>query len=500
MNFILPAIRTTLMWIIGILIPSISVSAVTFDIEYLDPPSSNQGFYSTSAPHENATGNPGKTLGEQRRFAFETILDRLSKTLSSSVPIHIEVRFSQMGGSLFSATIATAGPEWLTLNFPGAPEQNILYPTALANKLANKDFSDAQSGIADISMVINESIDGSALGNSTFYYGIDGQPTSSDIDFSTVVIHELLHGLGFLSVVDLFTGHKFGCDATYCKTNDYGDVYSSLIARDVNGSLKPLFDMTQQERLAAVSAEEQLVFIGDATREIATNLISGTRLNLPLVYSPSPVQVGSSLSHASNTLSPKSLMAPNYSGPLAMSKLDLAMLSDMGWGAAADLEVSLSETAAGVINITLANQGASTSGVQIIVNTSAGQFTNSSQVNCANMSSSGLNCSLDSLAAGQIVTFAVSINNAAPGTTIASEVTSDDIDIAPSNNAASIISTLDTTATSINANGTSNTTPTLSTSNTMTPQIIVRDNGGSLNPLFLLATMTLLLGRVRRSR
>jgi hypothetical protein len=103
----------------------------------------------------------------------------------------------------FSAILGSAGPTAVIRDFPGAPLTNTWYPIALANALAGSDLN---GSTPEIQAVFNSDVDNSSvLGSTDWYYGLDGNP-GNDIDLLTVFLHELAHGLGFSSLVNLNTG------------------------------------------------------------------------------------------------------------------------------------------------------------------------------------------------------------------------------------------------------------------------------------------------------
>ncbi|TAG08455.1 MAG: hypothetical protein EAZ42_10650, partial [Verrucomicrobia bacterium] len=125
-----------------------------------------------------------------------------------------------------AGTLAAAGPEDIEQNFSGAPLANRWYPIALANSLAG---SDLQPSRADISMTINSGAD--------YYYGFDSGGTPPQANFIDVVLHELAHGLGFLSYLNPNDGSF---------PSGVSDVFSNLI-----------FDVSQNARWPAMSATQR---------------------------------------------------------------------------------------------------------------------------------------------------------------------------------------------------------------------------------------------------
>lgn len=422
--------------------PHGALSQVIFDVEYTD--SANFGFNDTT-PVSTEGQNSATTLGAQRKQALEFSLDQFAHILHSDIPIHIEAGFDNYGGDSRSATLASAGPEWFNFNFRNAPFTDIAYPSALANKLSGLDLSDANSGISDIILSINADIDGSALGSSTFYYGLDANIPSLDIDFVTVISHELIHGLGFLSAIDPLTGHKFGCDSSSCRTNEVGDVYSTFLARIVAGQPSNLLDMTQSDRLSAVTAENQVVWTGSKAQAASASLSSGTINGMPTIYTPNPLEAGSSLSHTDFAIQATELMQAAYSGFLTTTPVNLAMLSDLGWGDTADLEVTIRVTetsadSASVVATVINNASSQLSDLNLSLVNDQGTISYQGQDNnlsCGTNGNQTLNCTLSSLAAQQLYQAAFTVNRSSSNTqpvSLYASIGANVLDTSPENN------------------------------------------------------------------
>lgn len=429
-----------------------ALANVEFEVEYQDTAST--GFLATT-PVTPVGGNQGTTLGEQRRIALEHALGEFAERLSSSVPIHIQARFQNLGGSSSSAILASAGPEWFNYNFKNAPARNIAYPSALANKLSGMDLSDQSKGIADVNLTINADIDGAALGNSTYYYGLDGRSPRFDIDFITVITHELIHGLGFLSAIDPLTGHKFGCSQASCRTNDIGDIFSTFLARQTQASQTPtpLLNMTQSQRLAAVTANGQIIWTGNFAQAQSTNFLTGLISDAPKIYAPSPLELGSSLSHTDLSLSPAELMQPSYSGSMGLSYLSLAMLADLGWGTAGDLKITLRElepytpsngTRANRVLASVSHAQPTTStlnGIEVLFSILQGSLTVEDSQGadlCSKISSLKVRCQLSSLLPAQITDITLRVQDAA-SSKVTAVITGNLLELEPSDNTVQLV-------------------------------------------------------------
>ncbi len=109
--------------------------------------------------------------------------ERWSNHLLITVPVKVNVFIINTPLIPFSGLTLANGVK----NFPNAPEQNISYVTALANQIAGTELNPGQY---DMDIYFNL--------NSSFYYG-DGNPPFNQIDFITLAMHEIGHGLGFYS-------------------------------------------------------------------------------------------------------------------------------------------------------------------------------------------------------------------------------------------------------------------------------------------------------------
>jgi hypothetical protein len=263
-------------------------------------------------------GNPGTTLGAQRLNAFEHAANIWGMALTSGVVIDVEATMDPLTCSASSATLGQASPTSVARDFPGALFSNTWYPLALANKLAGSDIAPASS---DITAQFNSSIGTTCALPLGWYYGLDSNAPGGTFDFVTVVLHELGHGLGFATFINDATGAEFmnRPDAFERNLFDDGVAWTS---------------MSNGERQASAIHTGHLVWTGPAVLANAGFLVSGRDgSGNVLMFSPNPVQPGSSVSHWDTSLSPDQLMEPMYTTPNHEPSLALFALSDVGWGA-----------------------------------------------------------------------------------------------------------------------------------------------------------------------
>jgi len=158
------------------------------------------------------------------------------------------------------------------------------------------------------------------LAGVNWYYGLDGKPAGNELDFVSVVLHELTHGLGFLSTVNFSDGSLF---------MGYSDAYSHHLEDHSNGLTWP--EMSNSERLYSTT-DSDLHWTGPFVVDQAYLLSGGVNADGHVsMFSPNPVQVGSSVSHWSTSLTPNELMEPHYSGANHNFGLAAPALWDIGW-------------------------------------------------------------------------------------------------------------------------------------------------------------------------
>ena len=303
-------------------VSSSAVGAVTVTIKNNDLP--GVGFNDTS-PRSPVGGNSGTTLGQQRFNALQHAANIWGAVLTSNTPIVIGATWDSLPCEATGGTLASAGSNSGTRNFPGATFSNTWYPVALANALSGIDRNG--TGVEILAEFnINLGTPG-CLSTRTWYLGLDNNHGSTGVDLVTVALHEFAHGLGFSS----FTNEATGVQPSGSPT-----IFDRFLLDNTTGKLWP--QMTDAERQASAINFRNLVWIGSQVTANVPNVLSSgfDASSRARVFTPNPVDPGSSVSHFDTGLTPNQLMEPNISSNLTHSisapqDLSLYLMMDIGW-------------------------------------------------------------------------------------------------------------------------------------------------------------------------
>lgn len=296
-----------------------------------------EGFNDPS-PASPQGGNAGTTRGAQALNAFQYAADLLGALLYSDVQVIVTARFmprNGMGQPLLEcgnswAVLGSASPAWVcvTHQINDHPNADLWYPGALCNRLAGERLEDEFDVpyAEDIEADFNGRV-GSAgcLSSSDWYFGFNANAPSGDIDLVTVVLHELSHGLGFISYATP-NGHPL---------SDTPDVFMAY-AYD-NEQSRYWFQMTDSQRATSSENDPSVVWRGPRTVAAAQSYLTAGKdvNNRPRLYTPTTYESGSSVSHFTTSANPHLLMEPSISSSVdhVANGIDLTLpfLQDIGW-------------------------------------------------------------------------------------------------------------------------------------------------------------------------
>lgn len=337
-------------------------------------------------------GNNGLTRGAQRLNLFNFAAGIWGNYLDSASSITIDSRFDP----LFPCTpsggvLGSAGAIQITRNFTNAEFPNTWYPEALANKRAGGNLI---PGFNEIQATFNSDVDTGCLGVGVrFYYGFDNTTPSQRINLLVVLLHEMGHGLGFQSFVNGSTGVFPGGTPS-------PDIYSRYMFDRSTGLY--WHQMTNAQRVTSATNVNNVLWDGPNVRIASGNLTFGRDAATGRVelFTPNPLQGGSSISHFSTAATPNLLMEPSINIGLPID-LDLTrqQMRDIGWYAdatlntVADTIINVTPNSGAVVignnvNITWANTGGFSRNVTIELSTNGGTtFPTTVAANVANTGS-----------------------------------------------------------------------------------------------------------------
>ena len=223
--------------------------------------------FNDPTPAEPVGGNPGTTLGEQRRIAFEYAASLWSARLNSDVPIRIRAQFTPLGTNV----LGSAGAVTFVRNFPGAPMPDTWYHVALANSLAGFDLTPT-----------GDDINANFSTNFNFYLGLDNNHGSQN-DLVAVLLHEFAHGLGFSQTASLTSGQFLGAGNPVVRSPD---PYNRRLLDTTLGLYWP--EMTPAQRVTSATNSGKVVFDGSFVNEQVPNVLS---FGIPILRINSPASI-----------------------------------------------------------------------------------------------------------------------------------------------------------------------------------------------------------------
>ena len=280
------------------------------------------------APKRAATANIEVNYSgfpSEARTAFQRAVETWEQHIKSDVTIRIDASFESLG----AGTLGGTRPNFVyALDEDEDGEFDFSVVDALADALTG---GDQQPSEPDMLVSLNSD-------RSDWHFG-EGDASSGQIDFTSVVLHVITHGLGYLAVTDVSGGEgEYGVD--FPESN--GPVplaYTIFLAEQGTGSRAFLTDESEfsnpSEALGNALTGDLLVFDGPGANATATR---GSGPIPPRIYAPSQYNSGSSISHLNEDTyssgSTNALMTPfagaaetnRLPGPIVCGQLD-----DMRW-------------------------------------------------------------------------------------------------------------------------------------------------------------------------
>jgi hypothetical protein len=163
-------------------------------------------------------GNTGLTVGEQRLNAYVRAAEIWQAELGIDTQVVLQAIFFPLSCNADSGVLGAAGANTIFRDFPGPSFPSTWYAAALANELSGFDLGGTDPDPAFSAPPYNDEIislfnsnlgNPGCLENSGWYYGLDNNNPAGTIDFLTVLMHEVGHGLGFQNFANGNTGANF---------------------------------------------------------------------------------------------------------------------------------------------------------------------------------------------------------------------------------------------------------------------------------------------------
>lgn len=267
----------------------------------------------------------GGPPAQQVQDGLQYAADIWSSLLVSNVPIKINIVYiswSSLGTSIASPI----------KNFPGTPDTNIWYPYALADAITGVD---QKPGEDDMTIFLDNA--------TNWYFGLDGNVPGGQIDFVSVALHEIGHGLGFTSLANkpmnegsfgMITAADLGLPALpFPPLEGLPGIFDKHLIHGPSG-----FFLTDTMLFANPSQQLGDFFTGGQVFLTGTQLLAANANQTAKIHAVGPYSFGTTMTHLDEALYPpgdtNTLMSPfignaeanHHPGPIT-----LGLFQDMGW-------------------------------------------------------------------------------------------------------------------------------------------------------------------------
>lgn len=270
----------------------------TFTINYLPAGADPYGV------GDNCTAWPAAA-----QTAFEFAVNIWASRLVSTVPITIDACWAD---NLAAGILGHGGSLSSYRNFTNAPAADTWYSVALANALAGSKLN---TGGKDIYIAYSSTFN--------WYYGTDGLTPVSQMDFMSVVAHEMAHGLGFAGAMTISGGSG--------SWGSFPIIYDRFNVDGAGQSLINTAVYPNPSALLGTALTSNNVWFTGANAKSANG---GTNVKL---YAPTTWAQGSSYSHldyTTFTATSNALMVYALSYGRAIHDpgvVTMGLLQDLGW-------------------------------------------------------------------------------------------------------------------------------------------------------------------------
>ena len=215
-------------------------------------------------------GNPGVSVGEQRRIVYQYAADLWGAVLQSNVETFVGASFQDLACTATGGTLGSAGASWVAASAPSGTTLGMIYHGALANAVTGSRITISAAG-TDITSRFNSNLGGTnpdgspCMTGSGWYYGLDGNTPAGKINFLDVVMHEIGHGLGFSGFVG-YTSGRLGERTGIPSYYGYSDVYTDNAFDNLTGKRFTDPAMTNALRATSIKTRGAPAWDGASTK------------------------------------------------------------------------------------------------------------------------------------------------------------------------------------------------------------------------------------------
>jgi hypothetical protein len=260
--------------------------------------------------------------------AFQHAMDIWSVHLNSPIPIKIEAFWTE----LEERTLGSAGPTRI-VQLPNVGEPDTWYTISQLSAMSGRilreeiELDNGEPLGYDIRINMNCSF-------ANWYFGTDANPPENTIDFTTVVLHEIGHGIGFFGSMSVPEGSTVGEWGTGSSTLPF--IYDRFAVDGDDSFLlnESVYPNPSTQLFDALTGRRGGVFF-DGVSALAT--LDDSPVPKAKLYTPEEFSQGSSYSHVDQetfTMTPNALMRPRIDRALAIHSpgpLFCGILNDMEW-------------------------------------------------------------------------------------------------------------------------------------------------------------------------
>jgi hypothetical protein len=255
--------------------------------------------------------------------AFQHAMDIWSVHLNSPIPIKIEAFWTE----LEERTLGSAGPTRI-VQLPNVGEPDTWYTISQLSAMSGRILREEIDGVEyDIRINMNCSF-------ANWYFGTDANPPENTIDFTTVVLHEIGHGIGFFGSMSVPEGSTIGEWGTGSSTLPFIYDRFAVDGEDTILLNESVYPNPSTQLFDALTGRRGGVFF-DGVSALAT--LDESPVPKAKLYTPEEFSQGSSYSHVDQetfTMTPNALMRPRIDRALAIHSpgpLFCGILNDMEW-------------------------------------------------------------------------------------------------------------------------------------------------------------------------